>query len=161
LAPAYLAYHPAGNRLAVSGKGGGIEVWEAATGNLVWKASSPPSGYGGVAWRAGGPLLAAGCKDADVPLSDGAKGTPRPGLRGHQNSGITVAFAAGGDLLVSSAWDGSSRLWDPWTGHELLRLTGDARYVSRDGRRLASRAGHTLTVWEVAPGREYLPLPGN
>src|SRR5262249_52677562 len=36
---------------------------------------------------------------------------------------------------------------------------GDARHVSKDGRRVASRAGHTLTVWEVTAGREYLTLP--
>src|SRR5262249_26486359 len=44
---------------------------------------------------------------------------------------------------------------------ELGRLVGAAQEVSRDGRRLVSRAGHTLTLWEIAPGREYLPLPGS
>src|SRR5206468_899163 len=53
----------------------------------------------------------------------------------------------------------SSRLWDPWTGRELLRFAGGVCGVSRDGRRLASRAGPTVTVWDVAPGSEYLPVP--
>src|SRR4029078_10468904 len=62
-------------------------------------------------------------------------------------------------VLVSTAWDGTSRLWDPWRGHELVRFAGDTRHVSRDGRRLASKAGKSLAVREVNAGGEYLPLP--
>jgi WD40 repeat protein len=72
---------------------------------------------------------------------------------------IGVNFAAGGDVLVSAAFDGSSRLWDPWAGRELLRFAGDARHVSRDGRRLAARAGRSLSVWGLDAGGELLTFP--
>jgi serine/threonine protein kinase/WD40 repeat protein len=156
--PVFLAFHPAGSRLAVAGAGGGVEVWETATGKLLYKVSAPSPRYGSIAWHPRGDLLAAGCIDMNVHLWDGATGQPHTVLRGHVSAGVRVVFAAGGDLLVSSAWDGSSRLWDPWTGRELLRFTGATRHVSRDGRRLASSGGRTISLWEVVPNREYLPL---
>jgi WD40 repeat protein/serine/threonine protein kinase len=153
---AHLAYHPDGTRLAFSG-GGKVEVWDIATGKPLYRMPAPQAEF--LAWHPDGDLLAAGCADRKVHLWDGTTGRPHAALGGHQNGGVLVAFAAGGDLAVSTAWDGTSRLWDPWAGRELLRFMGDARSVSRDGRRLASRAGRTLAVWEVNPGREYLTLP--
>jgi serine/threonine protein kinase/WD40 repeat protein/Tfp pilus assembly protein PilF len=155
--PSSLAFHPDGTRLAVIGAGGGVWVWEVATRKLLYQVSAPQPTS--LAWHPAGDLLAAGCGDGNVHLWEGATGRSHAVLSGHLREGMAVAFAAGGDLLVSTAWDGTTRLWNPWTGYELLRLTGDARHVSRDGRRLASREGHTLAVWEVNPGWEYLPLP--
>jgi WD40 repeat protein len=157
-APAFIAFDPAGNRLAVAGEGGGIEVWETAGRKPLYKVAAPPPGYGSIAWHPRGDLLAAGCGDRKVHLWDAATGEPYAVLSGHLANGIGVAFAAGGELLISSGWDGFSRLWDPWTGRELLRLTGDTRHVSRDGLRLATLSGRNVTLWEATPGNECLPL---
>src|SRR5207253_10873795 len=84
----------------------------------------------------------------------------RATLRGHQQGEIGVTFAAGGNILASCAWDGTTRLWDPWAGRELVRLPGMLRAVSRDGRRLAVSPGwNNYAFWEVVPGHEYRSLP--
>jgi WD40 repeat protein/serine/threonine protein kinase len=154
----YLAWHPDGTRVAVSGLcEGSVEVWDTATKTLQFRVSAP--GVYSLGWHPRGELLAVGCSDSAVHLYDGATGGDHLVLRGHLSGVVGVNFAADGDLLVSGSWDGSSHVWCPWTGRDLLRFAGEASHVSRDGRRLASRAGHTLTVWDVNPGREYLPLP--
>jgi WD40 repeat protein/Flp pilus assembly protein TadD len=86
-------------------------------------------------------------------------GRPHAVLEGHQRSVVAVAFAAGGEVLISSSWDGTSRLWDPWARRELRSLAGAARQVSRDGQRLAVLSGRSLALWEVAPGRGLRTLP--
>jgi WD40 repeat protein len=154
----YLAWHPDGTRLAVSDyEAQVIEVWDTTTTALQYRVSAP--GVQSLGWHPHGELLAAGCRDgSSIHLYNGATGGEHLVLQGHKSGVTRVNFAADGDLLVSASWDGTSRLWCPWTGRELLRFWGGS-WVSRDGRRLASGAGHALAVWDVDPGREYLPLP--
>jgi serine/threonine protein kinase/WD40 repeat protein len=162
-APTFLAFHPDGARLAAAGRTGTIQVWEVTTGNLLYQVPLSTLPWG-LAWHPRGGLLAAACQDKNVYLLDGSTGGRHLVLQGHQAAVTWVTFAAEGDIVVSTAWDGSSRLWDPWTGRELLRFAGQTQHVSRDGRRLASRAGRTGTVWELNPGRECLtlrPRPGS
>jgi hypothetical protein len=153
----HLAFSPDGARLAVAGMRGRVQVWEIAVGKVLYEMSTPRPWH--IAWHPRGDLLAVACHDKNVHLWDGATGKPHLILRGHQGVAVGVSFVADGDVLVSTDWDGSSRLWDPWSGRELLPIAGDAHHASRDGRHVASRAGETLTVWEVKPSREYRTLP--
>jgi serine/threonine protein kinase/WD40 repeat protein len=157
--PMHLAYSPDGTRLAVTSFAGRkVLVLDPATG-AERDAFGLPHGAWTAAWHPGGALLAVGCEDHTVHLRDTVSRRSHAGLRGHHGGPTMVGFAAGGDLLVSSAWDGSTRVWDPWAGHELVRFPGMARQVSRDGRRVACEAGWNVTVWEVTPSPEYRTLP--
>src|SRR5262249_35810320 len=80
-------------------------------------------------------------------------------LRGHDSYVLGVAFSPDGQFLLSTEVDGSTRLWNPWTRQGLVRFPGTTYHISRDGRRLASRSGQTLTVREVNTGRECRVLP--
>src|SRR5262249_51230985 len=68
-------------------------------------------------------------------------------------------FQPGGNLLISQARDGTSRLWDPYRGKALLRLQERFLRFSSDGRRLAYEHGARIGVWEVAGEREFRDLP--
>jgi WD40 repeat protein len=86
-------------------------------------------------------------------------------LRGQHQDKITgLAWDRNGMLLASSSWDGTVRVWDAESGHELLTLdekTGKRWCVafSPDGRTLASGgenisgAGNVL-FWRSAIGAE-------
>jgi WD40 repeat protein len=80
-------------------------------------------------------------------------------LEGHQNTTVHVAFNHAGNLLASNAWDGTIRLWDPYTGKELLQTQGDwgALQFSRDDRFLLVNEGWggPKHCWEVNTGQAY------
>src|SRR5262249_40519388 len=66
-----------------------------------------------------------------------------------------------GDVLASTCWDGTLRLWDVGTGRELLKTSwsGSGFHFSRDGRLLAADvADHQLRLWEVIPACGYKSL---
>src|SRR5262249_14604138 len=122
LKPSQVAPHPDGSKVAVASlEHQEVQVRDLATGDVLQKLPTPALG-GSVAWHPDGLLLAVACQDMNVYVWDTATAQPHAVLRGHQSGGIGVAFAPGGDVLLSYAWDGTSRLWDPWTGRELLRL---------------------------------------
>ena len=87
------------------------------------------SGAVALAWSADSRWLAVGSDDNAVYLWSLAEGGPQLRLIGHQNLVHDVAFMAGGRLLMSSAWDGTTRFWEVPTGREVLRL-GDSGHVS-------------------------------
>jgi WD40 repeat protein len=75
------------------------------------------------------------------------------------NQTVHVAFSRRGDVLASTGWDGTTRLWDPVNGTPLLRTSGFAAHFSRDDRRLANgKFGPDVNYWSFAPRREYFVL---
>jgi WD40 repeat protein/Flp pilus assembly protein TadD/tRNA A-37 threonylcarbamoyl transferase component Bud32 len=159
VSPFCLSYHPDGGKLAVAGPGGrAVQVRDVATDKVLgeWRV---PSGAWTLSWHPAGKLLVLGCDDGNLYLRDTSTGEEQAVLRGHQGYVVAVAFAPSGDVVMSWSWDGTSRLWDPWTGRELLRFAGWDSRLSRDGRRLAARVAGDLTVWDLAFAREYRSLP--
>lgn len=72
-------------------------------------------------------------------------------LRGHQSKVTRVLFSHAGDLLASSGWDSTVRLWDPIAGKELLQHECETVLQFRaDDRQLAFLDGRELSVCEVA-----------
>ena len=75
------------------------------------------------------------------------------------NQTVHIAFSRRGDILASTGWDGTTRLWDPLNGASLLRTPGFAAQFSRDDRSLADgKFGPTVNRWSVTPRREYFVL---
>jgi WD40 repeat protein len=154
-----VAWCPDGSQLAVvCSRGSEVQVREVAGGGLLhsWRT---PAFVWAVSWHPDGALLATACEDDHVYVWESATGRPHAVLRGHTASAAYVAFRPGGDILLSAGWDSTCRLWDVWTGRELVRFAGDGNRFSRDGRRLVTRAGSRIAIWEVKPSREYRALP--
>jgi serine/threonine protein kinase/WD40 repeat protein len=152
-----VAIHPDGARLAAGGLQGQVEVRDLGTGRLRCRRDYP--GTVDVAWHPGGVLLAVACSDSQVYLWNVATDRPHAVLHGHRGNVVRVAFSADGDFLLSESWDGTGRIWDPWSGSQLLVLES-SRWLSRTGSRLVTRSSENLNLWEVSLGREYLTLPG-
>jgi WD40 repeat protein len=133
------------------------------TGAHLTPPLSYPADVRTKAWSDDGQLMAAGCLSGRVYVWDVANpAKPLAVLEGHTNAVTQVAFTHRGDLLATGSWDQTVRLWDPWTGKQLvsspgafglyfpkLRFRHDDRWLAFgwDGH---SKAG----LWEVAAGQE-------
>jgi serine/threonine protein kinase/WD40 repeat protein len=145
-----LAFHPEKRQLAVwnSAK---IMVFDLETGNKLADFAHA-RGWDPLEWLPDGKRLATVNKDRCIYLWDAYKGKSLGRLAGHNNDGIHVASHPAGDLLASSSWDGTLRLWEVGTGRELFKTSwiGCPPHFSRDGRLLAADvADHQLRLWEV------------
>jgi WD40 repeat protein len=162
--PDRLAFHPDGRQLAVASHLGqpAVHVRDLSTGKVLVDLPHP-DGVWAIAWRGDGKLLAAGCQDRRIYVWDMTVHKQIAVLEGHTTGAITdLAFNHAGDLLASTSWDSTVRLWDPLAGKQLVSTTAMAQEVLRfspDDKRLACGIQETkLWLWEVAAGREYRTL---
>jgi serine/threonine protein kinase/formylglycine-generating enzyme required for sulfatase activity/WD40 repeat protein len=114
-----------------------------------------------VAWDPGGTLLA--LVNANQITIWNRRTWTKQSVLSMPGANISAAcFNPEGDLLASAGLDGILRLWNPWTGVQLLSQHGvhGRPQFSSDGRLLGcTQEGKKLLVWEVTPARECRLLP--
>ncbi|WP_019506832.1 NB-ARC domain-containing protein [Pleurocapsa sp. PCC 7319] len=76
-------------------------------------------------------------------------------FQGHTSWVVSLAWSPNGNMLASSSYDKTIRLWNPLTGHCVKTLTGHTNWVlsiawSPDGKMLASGGDdQTIRIWDV------------
>jgi WD40 repeat protein len=155
--PRCLAFHPREQQVAVCCRST-IEIRDLDTGKVL--TDFPQASQVSAVWHPEGKTLAAVCPDHKIRLFDVATRQQTLVLDGHKNAGIHCAFNHAGDLLVSTDWDATVRLWDPRTGQQLFSAQASMKIprFSPDDRFLAYLRGNQVGLWEVAGGREYRTL---
>jgi WD40 repeat protein len=138
-----LRYSPDSTRLAVR-RGDQIEIRDAASGKVVRPIAFSPFVFR-LAWSPDGQFLAAASHDRKVYVWRTDTGALHTMLAGHAAPVVDVHFHPKGRLLASTAWDGTTRLWDYRSGEQLIRAEHACAHFSRDGRWLGGDCGR----WEV------------
>ena len=128
-----------------------VEVRDVDSGGILARLPHPRR-VCGLAWSGDGTTLAAGCDDHQIHLWDVATYRLRTVLKGHDGPVVFVAFHPAADLLVSASWDGTSRLWDPATGKQLVRGRAVPSASAPTERALSYSDAPRVGVWEVARG---------
>ena len=88
----------------------------------------------------------------DIDVVDVVTLKPTRTLRGHANEVLSLEYSHDGNRLASTGVDGTTKVWDPMTGHELLSFSGgswtwDVAF-SRDNRRLVAANGDgSFSIW--------------
>jgi len=117
-------FDPAGARVAGFASGSAtLGVYDLASGHRVLSLSNPPW-LGALAWSADGEHLAAGCGNGQVLVWNSRTGRQEALLPGHQGMILSLGFSHSGDLLATSGWDDSFRLWDVSSAQTLLQMAG-------------------------------------
>jgi serine/threonine protein kinase/WD40 repeat protein len=152
-----LAFRPDGAQIAVTDNEANpptCRILDGETGRFVQTVALRTPAED-LAWSPDGTTLATPGSDRKIDLWDVATGIRRATLEGHTTGGIAVAFHPSGALLVSGAWEGRTRLWDPVLGRTWLTLPGGGwQEFNRDGR-IVVDCEDTLTPYQVDPALEY------
>jgi serine/threonine protein kinase/WD40 repeat protein len=157
----WLAYDPAGRRLAVA-TDGRATILDAGSGAVLHRlpedAGPPPSEA--IAWHPSGEILAVTDKDLRVRLWDVAGGRAVRILDG-RSAGTQITFNHAGDLVATTGWQGQLRICETATGRQVLSVPfkADLRRFSADDRILGGgHHGGQFVLWEIERGREYRTL---
>ena len=126
-----------------------MQIWDLETANVLLTLPHSANVLG-IDWRTDGKLLAAACEDSRVYVWDAESGKQRHVLEGHKSVVHQVAFHPIQNLLVSHAWDGTTRVWSLADGSPLLSVDGYFCRFDPQGQHLAFRNGVHVGLWEVA-----------
>src|SRR5579884_2572818 len=145
-----VAWSPDGKSIASASGDGTVQVWDAATGKLLYTHSSPSQfGFNAVAWSPDGTRLAAACADNTVQVWDAFTGAHPLTYRGHNAPVLSVAWSPDGRQIASA---GSTLL--TYSGHS---AAVNAVAWSPDGKEIASGSSDsTVQVWDAASGKTLL-----
>jgi serine/threonine protein kinase/WD40 repeat protein len=147
--PDGVRFSPDGQRLLVW-NGENVEILALSSGQTLTRFRLPAR-LDCAAWRNDGRVVAGGGEDGHIYLVDVRHGNVRRQCVGHQSEVREVSWHPYVDLLASSSWDGTVRLWDLRHGQEVLRTTGALGAFSRCGRWLGYTATQSVGRWAVSP----------
>jgi WD40 repeat protein len=153
-----------GARLATGGHDGAIRIWDAGSGQRLFRPSGHRKAINALAWEPEGGRFASASQDQTIGLWEAASGQLVGLLEGHTRSVLAVAWSADGSLLASTSVDRSVAIWDSRSLSLANRLEGFTGPVteasfSADGRLLATKSlDGTVRFWDCASWRMVAAL---
>jgi WD40 repeat protein len=161
---------PTGEVFAVAtrhGKGTAARILSARTGRVIRRLPEP--GIHSFAFSPGGRLLASGSYDHHAHIWNARTGKSLQDLD-HTGYVLAERFSSDGHSLVTSSQDGAAYVWDVPTGRRLLLLVGgpgaagaiNAAAFSPDGTEIATASANRLgTIYYSRDGRVIASLAGH
>jgi WD40 repeat protein len=105
-----------------------------------------------IAWLPDGGGFALACGDAKIRVYDEVSSNPHLVLAGHSAEVVDLIASPTSPLLMSYAWDETTRLWDALTGRELRSLSARALGFDESGERLAVLDARAWSLWRIQHG---------
>ncbi|MBL1073503.1 pentapeptide repeat-containing protein [Nocardia sp. 2] len=122
----WLAFDPAGDRLATGDSAGLVLLRQGRSGDVRHRLVGHTGSIWPFAFRPDGTQLAVTDDEFTLRVWDPETGRCQHTLAGHGRHVRAVTFNSDGSLLAACGDDGLVRWWDPRTGRQVERLSGRA-----------------------------------
>ncbi|PKS10853.1 hypothetical protein jhhlp_002610 [Lomentospora prolificans] len=157
-----------GNVLFTASLDGSVRAWDLIRyRNFRTFAAPTRLSFSCMAVDPSGEVVAAGSLDSfDIHIWSVQTGQLLDRLSGHEGPVSSLAFAPGGDVLVSGSWDRTARIWSVFNRtqtSEPLQLQADVLDVAirPDSQQLAvSTLDGQLTFWDIKDAEQQAGLDG-
>src|SRR6185295_12825897 len=140
-----------------------VIVYNATDGTMLTNLTHPETVHA-MAWHPDGRRLATSCGKT-IHFWDVPTGRETGIAEGHESRIVGLVYGDLSQVLISTCWDHTLRLWQTDTHHELVKSSraGNNIQMSPDGDRLSflSWDASLTELWQVASGQEVrrLELP--
>ena len=143
--PSHAAFNSNGDQIAIAVENK-LQVWNWKTGEL-----REPFETDRAIWSVAlnGHMVAASDGSGEVRVWNLITKRARR-IQAHQDAANHIFFSPAGDLLLSTSYDGSTKVWDSRTGQMMLTTTqGFAVQFSPDGGRILFYSQSGCGIWRV------------
>ncbi|WP_328673511.1 NB-ARC domain-containing protein [Streptomyces sp. NBC_00328] len=160
-----VAVSPDGQWFTTAGFGGGVGIWDCATGEKLRTIATHSDEITAVAISADGAWLAGAGSRGTVGIWDPITGEQLRAFTCPTGSVTAVAISPDGTWLARADSRGTVGIWDPVTGQQLRVLDdrpGHTVAISPDGTWLVGGGSRgTVGIWDPATGQQLRTFEGH
>ncbi|KAF7586258.1 hypothetical protein BBP40_009184 [Aspergillus hancockii] len=163
-----VAFSSNGKLLKSLSRGGALQVWDIASGQLVYELKSSSNESTGLlnTFSSDGTVAVSVSGTATIELLDVINGETFVKFEAHSNRLLALALSQDTKRLASASSDGTVRLWDVRTGTLRNELKSDSGRISRvalsqDGRTVATVCpNRSLKIWDTDTAKTMGEITG-
>ena len=161
-----VTFDPSGKRIASASNDRTVKLWDSSTGVELMTLRGHKGYVSSVAFSPDGKWIASCSGDGTVKLWDATANHEYMRIPTGGGTWQGVSFSPDGNRVLSGSRDpgGWVRVWDRWTGAELMTLRGSENDTiacakfSPDGKRIFGGQIRRGTIWDVSTGEQLMSL---